>query len=466
MKKGNDKLIVFLMLILGMVLISVLSFGGEIVKLSPETYVCSIVERANCQNNIVLGLSSETNAHAQNNLFDQTYPYVLCCDFGTGVDLEKDCKDDLSNLILRLSSETNANAEIPNLNPNIYNENICYENAICSGKSECADDEDEILSLSSETNAHIGGAGDYSYKICCKPNFVCGDGTCDTPYETPINCEEDCGINPSAFWSYDKMTGISEAKVREEVYLGFVNTGLSENTDVIFEIYEEDALSGDDKIRTRETSNSLTAKVDSNGHVFVKWSITEADYYKTEPGDYEKFYFDIYVGETQKNYDSGYLKIINSILSPDEPESCSEYETETECKNNNIVLGIFAGTWETYQDLCHRRQNGTGCSWKESTSVCKQKTVFEFHEDNPAVCIENPLSCTYAESVTGDCSKGDDFEEIVYTADNPECPELEKKIINCENVTELKLGFFGAYNFIVTFVGIILIYFIFNRKKF
>ncbi|MEJ2268134.1 MAG: hypothetical protein P8X70_03600, partial [Nanoarchaeota archaeon] len=44
---------------------------------------CTITERDNCNGNIVMGLSSETNAHAE--LANQeNYDHVLCCDFGTG----------------------------------------------------------------------------------------------------------------------------------------------------------------------------------------------------------------------------------------------------------------------------------------------------------------------------------------------------------------------------------------------
>lgn len=140
---------------LGLLLLMILFLG----VISAEG--CEIKLRTNCSsNNTVLGLSGLTNAHGE--LWNQSsYDYILCCDFGGN----HDC--DGTNKILGLSSPTNAHAEIPSLDN--YPADVCYGNLECRNVTgNCNPYEIKMLSLSSETNAHIGGFDDYNVKVCCK----------------------------------------------------------------------------------------------------------------------------------------------------------------------------------------------------------------------------------------------------------------------------------------------------------
>jgi hypothetical protein len=143
---------------------------------------CAILQRNNCVEAngqyIVMGLSDSTNAHGQLNEQAPEYGWVLCCDFGEG---DITCNDPINptNKIIGLSSPTNAHAEEPALNN--YANDVCYEDLECIQSSvDCGTGTAEtyplsLLSLSSTTNAHIGvyeGTGSYNVKICCKSDLA------------------------------------------------------------------------------------------------------------------------------------------------------------------------------------------------------------------------------------------------------------------------------------------------------
>lgn len=155
---------------------------------------CDVVARTSCDNNdpasagfegyVVMGLSALTNAHGETT---GTYPYVLCCRFGDGVQPEE-CTT--TNTIINLSSSTNAHAEIPSKKN--YHVGVCYEDLQCiRTTSECGSGTavnypKGILSLSEDTNAHIGpynGVGSYTKKICCSSvlatQFTCAISTAE-----------------------------------------------------------------------------------------------------------------------------------------------------------------------------------------------------------------------------------------------------------------------------------------------
>src|SRR4030043_1591328 len=142
---------------------------------------CAIISRGGCGNNattgyIVMGLSSATNAHGENYTTTGIYPYVLCCDFGNGVQ-PNECIDN-PNPIIKLSSSTNAHAEIPS--GTTYSTKVCYEDLQCIGTTSDCGSGNAInyplgfVSLSSVTNAHIGGINDYPTKICCRSSLFTG----------------------------------------------------------------------------------------------------------------------------------------------------------------------------------------------------------------------------------------------------------------------------------------------------
>lgn len=135
---------------------------------------CSITTSCNSANR-VMDLSGATNAHGER--YDVgAYSSYLCCDFTTTN--PHTCS--ASNKVLGLSYTTNAHAEIPSLSN--YGYPICFgdfTSCYYTTSSSCNNVNDiEMVSLSSTTNAHIGGFNDYTYKICCTRNTPppCGNG--------------------------------------------------------------------------------------------------------------------------------------------------------------------------------------------------------------------------------------------------------------------------------------------------
>ncbi len=110
-------------------------------------------------NKIVMRLSSMTNAHGEL-VSEGNYDYILYCDFSGSLTC------DGQNKIIGLSSNSNAHAEIPD--GTTYSFDVCYSDLSCRSSSSCNSNEISMFSLSSNSNAHIGGINDYDIKICCQ----------------------------------------------------------------------------------------------------------------------------------------------------------------------------------------------------------------------------------------------------------------------------------------------------------
>jgi len=157
--------------------------------------------------NPILGISGLTNAHGQTAAEYQLnpYAYAICCDFGIG---DYACSG--NNKITGLSSPSNAHAEIPS--ETTYTEDVCYSSLSncfpapnCNGIGEV-----EVLSLSDNTNAHIGA--NYPVKICCQRacemqtnNNTClafpGENCTWTPPGTTTNLEGGGCCGPQEKWN-------------------------------------------------------------------------------------------------------------------------------------------------------------------------------------------------------------------------------------------------------------------------
>lgn len=127
---------------------------------------CSITTAVGCANTIVLRMSSATNAHAE-------LPYmatanysnnVICCSGLSGVL----CTGNTAK-VLNLSSSTNAHVEIAT------NSNYATTSCISSGigvpiigyqDTNCTGYDTTLASISSTTNATIGGTASYTKKVC------------------------------------------------------------------------------------------------------------------------------------------------------------------------------------------------------------------------------------------------------------------------------------------------------------
>ncbi|MFH1918106.1 MAG: DUF4215 domain-containing protein, partial [Nanoarchaeota archaeon] len=225
---------------------------------------CSITTSCNADNT-VMRLSTTTNAHG--GLYSQTnYNQYLCCDF-TGTH-----KPDGQNKVIGLSAATNAHAEIPSLNN--YGTPVYFGKLSCTSGVSCPSGYPiGMLSLSSQSNAHLGSFSTYSTKICCcnredwtwTNNYRCV-GTlrqreqkrkiCPESYEyqwIDYACESDetcqgegvCIENckfTNAFWNPESAT--------EQDSVAMIISGTNcDSKNIRFDIYEDDLI-GDDFVTT------------------------------------------------------------------------------------------------------------------------------------------------------------------------------------------------------------------------
>lgn len=145
---------------------------------------------------------------------------------------------------------------------------------------------------------------------------------------------------------------------------------------------------------------------------------------------------------------------------------CSDYEKTanniTDCNANlaNVGLGPLTGWVEDPTGSgCRRMDNGTGCQWDLTDSVCAQKTTRIFHPNNAALgCINNPLSCSYNQN-RGDCSNDAETFTLDYIPLGSPPPigcGIPSRTLPCPG--RIELPFFGGFQFIISFFAIAAIY--------
>jgi cysteine-rich repeat protein len=335
----------------------------------------------------LLGLSTGSNAHGE--LYSENnYLYALCCNFGNGIQANE-CTSGTE--VLKLSSATNAHAQTSSLST--YANKICYQKSgfdcqtITSGS--CPTGYNAILSLSSETNAHIGTPGSYGTKICCNVRTVppvCGNGVLETENSETCDdgntangdgCSSTCIIEPHAYWS---LSAYGSPIISTEVMLGTTtlymiidNPGIEDGSAVTFEVYEDDDTSKDDKIRTTATNNSITGSVvDEKAIASVTLTQTDWDWAKaSELADdvTQEYYFRVgSIGITSGNLDVTKSVVCgNSIIETG--ETCDDGNTapgdgcSSTCQIDHVCGNSIIETGETCDD--GNTANGDGCS-----SVC------------------------------------------------------------------------------------------------
>lgn len=435
---------------------------------------CTIASRASCTGSkySVAGISGTTDAHGEL-ASEEFYNYVLCCDFGTG---NLTCNG--ANKIIGLYSETNAHAEIPSLTN--YDYDICYENLTCLAKTSCSSEEMTVLSLVNQTNAHIGGANDYSTKICCV-------GMCE---EGEDYVGGNCVTEKMAYWS-DGSGAISQKNViigSTTVTLKLENSLLSPGTQVTFSIYEKDLLV-DDLIKT------VSSTIDSNGDANASWTITQADLDATGETDFDEFYFG--VDDEESNL---LTLIIENATSCSYITLCGDYQNEEECGQDTCSVAEFSVESKNSQASCGeitytspgncQMWSSCECEWRDN--VCESKKVENIQEncegDNPSIIG----SCLFGESTTDNCNDGFleyswgavwEWDTSNVFAENPgydsyiqgedllwhydpegkssSCTE-GSKTVSCP--AQVKLPFFNKFNFLITAILIVLIYILFRKR--
>lgn len=311
---------------------------------------------------------------------DTKAPKVLCCGFGTGY---RECKIDELNTIIRLSSQTNAHAEIKtSTNYNKIND-VCYEDLKCSKETSasCPPGSLGILSLSADTNAHIGPFSAYSTKICCSSVTT-------------------------SFCSLNSVRWIGPEIVSEGYPIGLEVTGSGEecNGDIIsFEIKEKD---DEEHVVTKQPP---TVSFDSSGtKVLSSW---KAEWFDTGILGGNPQYSFIAKSSNGNNLESGLLTV-----KPIEEEECKDktmcedYITEESCKADLCDLVLNSNPLP--EEISCNEDDGSYCScgWDGTATGTSDdpKCKFNFFEitdcGNP-----DEGGCKYGCTLCKDSKTGIDY---------------------------------------------------------
>ncbi|GEM_PF-3585060 len=431
---------------------------------------CQVTDRSSCNpDNTVLGLSDVSNAHGET--YDESnYAKVVCCDFAGS----HSC--DGSNKIVGLSSITNAHAEIPSLSN--YGTNVCFGNLVCrSTNSDCDADETLMLSLTSETNAHLSNSSISAVKICCRSSTI-----------------------PSAYWADTNQDYIEEAFVAigtTKILLILKNSGLPEGTSVDFSIYEYDTWPLDGYIRT------ITGTVNAEGNAIATWTVTQEDIDTASASPLEGALENFYFKANGKVSNDLNITLIEESYCPS-IGICADYQTQGNCEVD--LCGVAEASLPDID--CSQRDIDCQCSWVVNESgpdKCAPTYTIRSQDGATAEGAEEGFTvpsrigtCTYNEDTeSDDCEDGlltyswkaiwewdpanvfqtnpdgDDFvnDETGWHYDpfNPDGSRASEKCVDGSNVipcpARIKIPFFNIYNLIATILFIVLIYLILRKNK-
>jgi len=377
----------------------------------------------------MMKLSDATNAHGE--LKTQgNYNYYVCCNFPGG---DASCSADGNgdgnpdNKVLGLSSQTNAHAEIPSGTTYTGND-VCYGDLSCANvTNESTNYYIPIVSLSASTNAHISPPGAYEMQIRCRsPQFA------------------------YAFWSKNGFTKapstVDVVPGTTEIFVVVRDTGLSNGTSVTFEIYDKDAITGDDLVKT------LTQTIES-GKAMKGWKIMQNEL-DSDP----IFYFKVLNGGALVTT-SGDLTI--NVLDANFCEGknlCGNY-IQANCANdpcnlakNSVPSGID----------CSDPFTKCSCEFNSVNSRCEGTyesiTYNEGIEESTGSCIIT------ADESTDDCSDGSITWSWVATWTGEGSPPASCNVGPGSETAacpaQVQLPLFGFYNFLAAGLLITIIYLI------
>lgn len=419
-KRGLCLLVVLFLVVVLSTIISATVFS--------VTDTCSVEEKQ------VMGLSDETNAHGE--LKGQgNYAFFLCSDFVGDIT----CDPGFENKVIGLSSPTNAHGEIPE-NTNYIGNEVCFDGLRCVNKSEINNGGCyggyplNVLSLSSDTNAHIGNSSNYDQKICC---YVFG---------TAI-----------AFWAGKKGNEISELSVvpgTTQVELIFKNTNLVGGEIVEFTVKKKNLFG----IWVPLDNMPISGKVNANTkEASTTWTIPDNI---GSGGDTVKLLFE---AEEPSNsvITSGILTL--TILSSDfcnEKFFCVDYNIIQDCKDD--ICEVAESGIPLEEADCSDPLTDCFCSWNATATPSCESRFTTYTDDDG---VELPEKDCILIPIRGDPQDPNPCEDGIIEYTYIDCEGIEKTAsIDCP--AEVQLPFFGFYNFVITMLAIALIYyFMFIREN-
>jgi hypothetical protein len=358
--------------------------------------ICEINDKNTCSINSgypLMEISSNENAHGAR-INSNIYDNVLCCYFGLG---DTTCNG--LNKVVGLSSSKNAHSEIPE-ESNYVGNDICYENLECiSLMNNCNSAYDiEMISLDSDTNAHIGEFNKYPIKICCKK-----------PIQTV----------PIGYWTDNNKNAINKIEIIpdiDSVKMILKDTGLPSGTNVIFDIYEDD-LFFDDHILT---TNGL---IESDGSASKEWTISQINLDDANENEPYHFYFE--VKSNGLNIKSGILEVTTKSNQLIIIDFCSDYNDSLDCENDIYNVANYSAQFVDPSLICGLiTQDALGCDvwtncyckWDYTGNYCYSYTEANQNCPTGPGPIEGVGICKRVEKSIGDnCDDGLLHYEIVAT---------------------------------------------------
>lgn len=250
------------------------------------------------------------------------------------------------NLVLRLSegSGTNSHAQAPDYSGTAYPTDVCYGDLVCySRTSDCPSGQAEIVSLSSNTNAHLetAGSNNYNTRICC------------TASTTPQILD--------AKWKYFDGTDIPASTTicpNHDLVASVRTAGLANGEVMLIQIFDDDSFSPD------PVTPALPVVINNNIAEFVIdlneptiRSIFQSELGGTE-GNLLELYFDAGAPAIP-----GSLETSLQIYYSDDPEDCSS-EGPIASITAPVHRGIYySNTAVTFESGCSSQLGPVQNEW-------------------------------------------------------------------------------------------------------
>ena len=411
------------------------------------------------QDQVILKLSTDTNAHAEvwngpghattQICYDQIFEQL-----GNG---DHTCSG--TNTVLKLSSTDNAHAEGPQ--GMFYNVDVCYGNLICRlvTSGVCNSNEKAVVKLSSLslTNAHleIASSTNYNNIICCSISTAP-----PPPAQTKAYWADTSGVEYAA-----------GATIMVGATLQLVAEGVPDNAQVTFTVFAKDSFGVDDQI-TQIQVNAVGTVARRN------WT--------PSPSDYELYF----TATSISNYDeiSNEIFLINQVvIGEPEKKGCSQFTDTDQNTCNNAQESVWKEDEASIVALTRNPVDGAGgagcggtrsdgsrvdCSCNYDTTNSQCNFLFTIVRTSPPP--PGTISCTGGcniNSQNGECT--DNTATINYStsfgpilpgadcaADKLQCDELdgESEEVSCGLSPSLILPFFDFSNTILTIFIITIIY--------
>jgi len=447
----------------------------------PEENTCSDPSQ------VIMRLSSETNAHGEVYNGEGGYTTEICYDGAFGKVYDKtgenyhDCFPDEFNpfnKLLSLSAPTNAHAQTKESTG--YDTPVCYGDLECqslSDGSECSSISDEhvcVVILSDSTNAHLATCDtpdSYSILICCSSETAGAE------------VEETCEFT-------DSNWGVEETTEGTSVELNAWGNEFCGGEMVQFEVFEKE-LVGRDPAQTNPV-NVVFSESSATGIWIAEWIDDGALQGNPE------YVFKASLVNTPSMVidDSGELIVVPSGGVVDDCiniKSCSDYLVEEECINDDssVGCGVAAGNVEANHPfvICGEGYD-CACIWDAEDEECRPSYTSspkgysgicaddEYTEDD---CDDGFLmynwtsdwtwghegwssdtECKNVQETSG-CVEGEDGRWYYDPDGSYDGCQPGGTVVECP--AHIQVGFFNVWNFIIAIVILVAIYFLMERKR-